>query len=147
MRNLDGKPHSDWAGVDAVSLTRLYEHYNRLYFRGRLPMVTIHLSEEEEDADFVEARYDRVSGSIYFYASHRTPDIQTTLLLHEMVHVAVPEEGHGARFRAGLQRLAEAGNKDAEFEVWRMVGDQVQDDEWIGEESGRWERYREGSQG
>lgn len=144
MSSLDGRPHSDWAGVDAASLARLYEHYNRLYFAGRLPPVTIRLFEEE-DADFVEARYDHASGTISFYVSHRTPDIRTTLL-HEMVHVAVPEEGHGARFRAELQRIAEAGDKDAEFEVWRMVGDQAWDDEWIGEESGRWERYREESQ-
>jgi len=61
----------------------------------------------------------------------------------KMVHTAVREDGHGARFRAELQRLAEAGDSDAEFEVWRMVGDEMWDDGWTGEESGRWERYRE----
>jgi len=73
---------------------------------------------------------------------HRIPDLRPTLL-HEMVHTAVREDGHGARFRAELQRLAEAGDSDAEFVVWRMVGDEMWDDGWTGEESGRWERYRE----
>ena len=36
--------------------------------------------------------------------------------------------------------LAEAGDEDAEYEVWRMVGDYAWDDAWVGEESGRWER-------
>jgi len=141
MRSLAGKPHPDWARVDAVSLAKLYEHYNRMYFEGGLPLVTIQLSEDL-DADFVEARYDHTSRTICFFVSDRIPDLRPTLL-HEMVHTAVREDGHGARFRAELQRLAEAGDSDAEFEVWRMVGDEMWDDGWTGEESGRWERYRE----
>jgi hypothetical protein len=119
---------------------RLYESYNRQYFAGRLPPVTIQVFEEN-DTDFLQAEYDQGSGTIYLYLSNRAADLRTTLL-HEMVHVSVPEDGHGAHFRAELQRLAKAGDEDAEYEVWRMVGDHGWDDEWIGEESGRWERYR-----
>jgi hypothetical protein len=138
MGPLDGKPHPD----SAVSLMRLYENYNRQYFAGRLPPITIRVSEEN-DSD-LQAEYEQASGMIYFYLSDRTADcILRTTLLHEMVHIAVPEDGHGARFRAELQRLAEAGDEDAEYEVWRMVGDYAWDDAWVGEESGRWERYRE----
>src|ERR1700730_8097320 len=135
MGPLDGKPHPD----SAAALMRLYENYNRQYFAGRLPPVTIQVSEEN-DSD-LQAEYEQGSGTIYFYLSGRTGDcILRTTLLHEMVHIAVPEDGHGARFRAELQRLAEAGDEDAEYEVWRMGGDYAWDDAWVGEESGRWER-------
>jgi hypothetical protein len=88
----------------------------------------------------LQAEYDQASDTIYFYLSDRTGDcILRTTLLHEMVHIVVPEDEHGARFG-----LAEAGDEDAEYEVWRMVGDYAWDDAWVGEESGRWERYREG---
>ncbi len=119
MGPLDGKPHPECV----ASLTRLYENYNRQYFAGQLPRVTIQVSEKN-DSDFLQAEYDQASGTIYFYLSDWNGDCTLrTTLLHEMVHIAVPEDGHGARFRAELQRLADAGDEGAEYEVWRMVGD------------------------
>jgi len=125
-------------------LASLFQHYNRLYFEGRLPLVRIVICEKEEGSGGLAGRYDQAEGTIYLYASDETPPFNIgQTLLHEMIHVSVPEDpGHGACFRAELQRVAEAGNDDAEQEVWLMVCDCIWDDGWIGEESGRWGRFR-----
>ena len=130
--------------VDADFLLRLYKRYNCLYFNGLLPIVNIRVRPAAEEDGDLTAEYDLASGTVFFYSSG-APDesrIRTTLL-HEMVHVAWPEDGHGAPFRSELQRLAEMGAEEAEYEVGRMVGDEAWDDEWIGDESGRWQRFQD----
>lgn len=88
--------------------------------------------------------YDRESHSITLYIPEEAyPRTLERALLHAMIHAAVPQDGHCAPFRAELHRVAEAGSDDADAEVWRMVCDMVWEDGWIGDESGRWERYRE----
>jgi hypothetical protein len=129
--------------IDEASLLRLYEQYNHQYFDGRLPALKIRLRPVNEDPGLT-AEYDQAAGAIVFFSSgiDHLPLVRT-MLLHEMVHVAIPEDGHGGRFRAELQRLAEMGAEDAEYEVWRMVGDGAWDDGWIGDEDGWWQRFRE----
>jgi hypothetical protein len=126
-------------------VTALYEDYNRTYFESRLPPAEIIIMRSDHPRSrLVAADYDRDSHSITLCIPEDVyPRSLETTLLHEMVHAAIPQDGHGAPFRAELQRVAEAGSDDADAEVWRMVGDSVWEDGWIGEESGRWERYRE----
>jgi hypothetical protein len=125
-------------------LLRLYERYNGQYFNGQLPIVKLRVRPATEEDRGLTAEYDPASGTISFFSSGATDEsVIRTRLLHEMVHVARPEDGHGAPFRTELQRLAEMGAEGAEYEVWRMVGDDAWDDGWIGEETGRWERFRE----
>jgi hypothetical protein len=125
-------------------LLTLYQHYNRQYFDGRLPAIRIRVRPPEKNRLSVDAEYEVASGTIFFSSGATDEDLVRTVLLHEMVHVAVPEDGHGTGFRTELRRLAEMGVEDAEYEVWRMVGDEAWDDGWIGDESGRWQRLREG---
>jgi hypothetical protein len=125
-------------------LSYQYHRYNRLYFGGRLPPVRISIEKSDEPGTL--GGYDPDTRTIILSIPGQVSEREVlTTLIHEMVHVAVPdpEDRHGAPFRAELQRLAEAGSEDAEFEVWRIAGDLMWDDGWDGDESGRWERYQE----
>jgi SprT-like family protein len=145
MGSLNIHAHPDTTRVEA-DLLKLYEDYNCKYFGGQLPPIQIQVThtDRREDTSW-SGEYDLASGIIRLVSPAEVDDLGLrTTLLHEMVHVAVPEDdGHGPRFRAELQRLAEAGAEDAEYETWRMVNDDAWDDGWTGEESGRWERFRE----
>ena len=134
--------------VDSDSLLRLYEPYNCQYFSGRLPTINIRVQPATKEDRGLTAEYDQASGTISFFSSGATDESLTrTRLLHEMAHVARPQDGQGAPFRTELQRLGEMGAEDAEYEVWRMVGDDAWDEGWIGEETGRWARFRKGDNG
>lgn len=131
-------------------LDDLYGEYNRRWFEGLLPPMTVFRAyPKDEDHLGMAGMYFPAERAIYIAADCRRIEVS---LIHEMAHVAVPEEdGHGPLFRAQLQRIAEMGtelvNEEAEYEVWRMVGDHAWDDGWLGEESGRWERFREQRRG
>ena len=140
------------AVLDAILVTTMYADYNRTYFESRLPPATIFILGPDHPPSaiagkangVVSGEYDRDSHSITLYIPEEAnPRTLERALLHEMIHAAVLQDGHGAPFRAELQRVAELGSEEADYEVWRMVCDWVWEDGWIGEESGRWERYRE----
>ena len=123
-------------------VVRLYDEWNEMYFGGHLPTVTIQIAE----LDLVlAADYNPTTRLMRFSSNALSTFLLRERLIHEMVHVAMPDIwGHGAPFRAELQRIAEEGNKDAENGIWQMVVEGTWDDGWVGEQIGRWERFREG---
>jgi hypothetical protein len=134
-------------GMTPERAAAVFDAFNCRFWRGRLPRVPIVLlAEREGPLAVAEAGWLRLGfatpDAIYLAASAYEPE---RILLHEMAHLAVPDEpGHGPRFRAELQRIAQVGSDDAEVEVWLLTGDGVWSDGWEGETApGRWQRYQE----
>jgi len=135
-------------GMTPKHAAAIFADLNRRFWGGRLPRVPIVCLAEGEGPLAVAPEAGvlwlgfAAPDAIYLATSAYEPE---RILLHEMVHLAVPDEpGHGPRFRAELQRIAEAGSADAEVEVWLLTGDRVWSDGWEGETApGRWQRYQE----
>ena len=97
------------SGLSHSQLRRWYRTFNRRWFDGKLP----------EDMDVLYAPDDTAHGlAILDRTDERVITIDSTIagtryaklvLLHEMVHHATGDFGHGGRFQRGMQRLAIIG--------------------------------------
>lgn len=90
-----------------ISLKRLFNAYNRLYFNGELPT----------DTQIVWHPLDAAHGKCWpkDKVIHIDPPLQShmnylrIILLHEMCHLKHPRAGHGKVFRNEIARLFAAG--------------------------------------
>lgn len=90
-------------------LRRIYNRLNRLYFKGALPALEI-VWEPCGDAMGLTHTYDGDAHRLTFDPALRGYNrIIKLIMLHEMIHVQYPRIGHGARFKAELQRLWKLG--------------------------------------
>ena len=88
-------------------LTRLFAHYNRLYWRERLPRVRVRIAELEGLHGQWVPENDEIRIDI---ASHLNDREVRATLLHEMAHVAEwprrkPNSNHGFTFWGEIERL------------------------------------------
>jgi hypothetical protein len=82
-------------------LGRLFERYNRRYWRGRLPDYVISITPMEHWGQCFRDRH-QISIDIDRHGSDR--EIRSTLL-HEMAHAAATGPPHGYQFWAQVERL------------------------------------------
>jgi predicted metal-dependent hydrolase len=87
-------------------LSQVFATLNERYFNGQLPRYRVHRSplavaQRLGECD-VASRRIRVSDAL-------PAELERRVLLHEMCHAATPGGGHGRRWRAAMQRLAEQG--------------------------------------
>jgi hypothetical protein len=106
-------------------LERLFERYNRLYWRGRLARHRVVISAIEGPAQgqwiprqrLIQIDLDK----------HRSDREVRSTLLHEMAHAAARSQGHDVIFFAQVERLLRsgapiaAGAPEAGHLVWRVA--------------------------
>lgn len=97
-------------------LKRIYNRFNRLYFNSKLPDIDV-LWEPTGDSVALAHRVYRdgtceVERLTFDPALKGYTRIVKTYMLHEMIHIKRPTIGHGARFKAELQRLWDLGAYD-----------------------------------
>jgi SprT-like family len=78
---------------------RLFDHYNRRFFGGRLPRYTVVISDR-----FTGGRCDRLHRTIFL----NPRSASGKLLLHEMAHAATNDR-HGKNWQSEMQRLISLG--------------------------------------
>ena len=99
-------------------LARLYDFYNRKYFGGKLPRLTMRWDEGAVDSELASTIFmDDCPVMINFMAKGMDTEKRIRrVLLHEMVHVSLPPGvRHGKRWKVGMRRLAARGALD---EIW-----------------------------
>lgn len=93
-----------------VQLKRWYRRYNRLYFGGKLPRLTVRF--EKMHLDFLGLSTSIGGKWVLIELSKeikKWPRLARQILLHEMVHVSLPQTVmHGPRFEKQMLRLAKA---------------------------------------
>lgn len=84
-------------------LQRLFGHYNRRFWRGRLPSVHIRIRELDGPYGEIEWKRREVRIDVRFHKTNR--EIRATLL-HEMAHLATAHKaGHGSEFWRQIEHL------------------------------------------
>jgi hypothetical protein len=83
-----------------VDVQKLFEHYNRKYFGGKLPRYTIEISNK-----YATSRCSKAKRTIYL---NEKPEKMKVALLHEMAH-AISRSGHGPGWRRQMARLQSLG--------------------------------------
>jgi hypothetical protein len=83
-------------------LQRLFGHYNRRFWRKRLPIVHIRICELDGNQGEFDRKKREIRIDMRSYASDR--QIRATLL-HEMAHLASRKAGHGAEFWYQIELL------------------------------------------
>lgn len=90
-------------------LRRIYNRFNRLYFSNELPDLEI-VWEPSDDSMATTHTYEGEPHRLTFDPALRGyRKIIKIVMLHEMIHVQYPKIGHGARFKAEIQRLWKLG--------------------------------------
>jgi hypothetical protein len=93
-------------------LKRIYNRFNRLYFAGKLPDISI-VWEPCGDANGVTHTWDRKAKRLTVDPGMRgNTRFVKLIILHEMVHVRFPKARHDEVFRAERQRLWDLGAFD-----------------------------------
>ena len=94
-------------------LSRLFDSFNKTFFRGRLPKYRVRLRILRRCLDDEYGHCDDHKRIIYIDRG-LDPESERRTLLHEMCHIGT--RGHGKRFQAKLARLAQLGESWAEEE-------------------------------
>jgi hypothetical protein len=89
-------------GALRMNVQALFYRYNRRYWRGRLPLYKVVLTDK-----YVGGRCEKQQRIIYINPSTTGPISRT--LLHEMIHAAVRGNGHGRTFQDEMNRLCRLG--------------------------------------
>ncbi len=91
-------------------LNHWFQHYNKKYFRGKLPKCQVRF-RKVEDNDLGQCEMDIKIPLIDINpALGKWRVIVKTTLLHEMVHISLSSRvEHGPRFQREMLRLAKAG--------------------------------------
>jgi hypothetical protein len=89
-------------------LQRLYLHYNKVYWRGKLPRCDIRIENKNKMFSRGCCNPKKRIILIDIQAHRRARDVYETLL-HEMVHVAVRRAGHGNKFLGVMEYLLRKG--------------------------------------
>ena len=92
-----------------AELQALYEQFNERYFRRRLPRYRVRVS------DSAPAHGECRPKSHLILLRPMEPELQRQVLLHEMCHIGT--SGHGPRFKAKLQAVADQGEPYARREL------------------------------
>lgn len=98
-----------------AELRREYNRYNRKYFRGRLPKLMVHFTKMPKYYLGLSTYVGRPSGGSWAEIEISKvlkcwPKLTRCVLLHEMVHVSLPQQViHGSKFEKGMRKLAKAG--------------------------------------
>lgn len=95
--------------IDKRKFQRLYAKYNRLYFGRSLPRYVVFVLKRSEMPGPEVEGFALHSEKAVLLADGGSLEIMSSTLLHEMVHIAVPDAGHGTEFRAELERLYALG--------------------------------------
>ena len=122
--------------------SRILEEVNRTYFRGRLPPQDLRILPDEHRSMLLGRCLD---GTIELNPKLQGQALRWTVI-HEAVHVATPEDGHGPRFRRVLRRIArrEPLGRDNAFALeHRLYPDLLRDE--IGRQADRnpWRSWSE----
>jgi hypothetical protein len=88
--------------------TSLYQALNRTHWGGRLPVYRVRRDRQVVRSECAWGLCDHRKRLIRL-APELVGDRLREVLLHEMVHVRVPDEDHGPRFRRELARLVRRG--------------------------------------
>lgn len=92
-----------------TDLNRLFDELNRHYWRGRLPKYTVRrLPWKRIGSDgCCDYKTQRIE-----LASECPAEKLRAVLLHEMIHIQYPDDGHGPQFRRQLRRLIKHGEQE-----------------------------------
>lgn len=93
-------------------LSELFDKYNRLYFRGRLPVYSVRYVDTEIPS--LRGQCDNINHTIDVRRGIAEDELRQ-LLLHEMCHIGAPS--HGKTFLRRLQHLADIGEDWAKKEI------------------------------
>jgi predicted SprT family Zn-dependent metalloprotease len=92
------------------TITEVYEEYNRQFFKGRLPKISVtyrNIKENNAYTLFFASVPVEIVLNRYLLRSARLSRI---VLVHEMAHISVGIEcGHGPKFQKELRRLVKQG--------------------------------------
>jgi hypothetical protein len=93
-------------------LKRIYNRFNRLYFGGKLPDISI-VWEPCGDSNGVTHMWDGKAKRLCIDPCMRgCTRYVKIIILHEMIHVKFPRTHHGKVFKAERQRLWDEGAFD-----------------------------------
>ncbi len=98
-------------------LYNLYNNYNRLYFKNRLPKeshIKIEWSNRLSRSAGVCYRTSKIIRLSTAYHKKHPKEIGGTLL-HEMIHIEV--RGHGEEFKGELKRIQDLGGKVSRYSM------------------------------
>lgn len=126
LESESGGPDGDFAMRASSYLAKLYNHYNREFFGNKLPDgVKLYYAPKLDKVNTKDGKHRSTCAVTYFYKDrppiivirktpasnmrHRASD-----LLHEIVHVALPEadcedRNPNSPFQSEMKRLAKAG--------------------------------------
>lgn len=113
-------------------LSKLYNHYNREFFGGKLPEgVRLYFAPKLDKVNTKDGKHRSTCAITYFYQNHppkivirktATSNMRhiASDLLHEMCHISVPtadceEKNTNGKFQKEMKRLAKAG---AFYNIW-----------------------------
>jgi Zn-dependent peptidase ImmA (M78 family) len=111
-------------GTSNKRLREIFEILNERFFENKIPMrLTVRFATDKEveksDGTHRDGRGMYRPGEIFIHRNLRThPDLATIVLIHEMAHAVLHEEGyigykqdggHSIRFHAEIDRLYKAG--------------------------------------
>jgi predicted metal-dependent hydrolase len=95
----------------AWKLKTWYKRYNRKYFRGKLPPISLRFAKTEKAVfGYTNFRGNKPIAIIISQRIRYWDRLVKQVLLHEMCHVGLsPRIEHGPKFEAEMRRLARAG--------------------------------------
>jgi len=84
-------------------LQHLFGHYNRRFWRGRLPTVQLHIRKLDDSYGHIEWKRREIAIDV---GSHMNDRHIRATLLHEMAHLATArKKGHGSEFWSQIEHL------------------------------------------
>ena len=94
-------------------LQREYRRINKAYFDDKLPRnMKVRFDNGELEAEIYGEYFDSEKEILINDGLQTVPDYAFIVLMHEMAHANVPENGHGLQFSAVLNMLWQKGAYD-----------------------------------
>jgi hypothetical protein len=93
----------------------VYKHYNRKYFKNKLPTVWLHYGGKPGRSAHAETTWysDGAMEIMINREFQRCGRLIRIFLLHEMAHVSLPNNAfHGPRYKARIKKLIRQGAYD-----------------------------------